>query len=444
MKPHHFQRVLLHIRFELNRFGSALAKLESYEFPSAIALKIVGEQQQEANKARSDLDLIETDFEDDALGASARLASEFRKTITRRRVLEILEKARSDEVPWSLIPSIESIAKQLLPSFDILITTTPDMNYMVGWGPLHAIIYLPKLHRANGFLHVLIGHELFHPIVTEFFVSERPKYEPKLRELCKSYLTKMGVPTDLFFPQRLDALLAHAAQQWEKALTELMCDMGAVSIFGPAALWTLSGFAATQEMNAAPVQSNQYYPPWKMRLRVAYDFLERVGKMPERLKNLEVQLKQAKLADHANLLITSIAQEQISFATNELAFEPMRELSIQVYDLVEACLVDAASFVESKSLNFDHRWTETLNEVPSLLGRLSLHVPPSELLESPKQESKAASITGIVMACWIERLRLEHSGNFELESFRRLCRLMLKAIEDSELKRSYLDWVAKK
>jgi hypothetical protein len=197
-------------------------------------------------------------------------------------------------------------------------------------------------------------------------------------------------------------------------------------------------------MNAAPVQSNQYYPPWKMRLRVAYDFLERVGKMPERLKNLEVQLKQAKLADHANLLITSIAQEQISFATNELAFEPMRELSIQVYDLVEACLVDAASFVESKSLNFDHRWTETLNEVPSLLGRLSLHVPPSELLESPKQESKAASITGIVMACWIERLRLEHSGKFELESFRRLCRLMLKAIEDSELKRSYLDWVAKK
>lgn len=444
MKKHQFKRVLLHIRFELNRFESALAKLESCDFPSAHALAIVREQLQEVSKARLDLDQIEFDFEDDSHGSSARLTSEFRKTITRRRVLEILEKARSDEVPWSLIPSIESIAKQLLPAFEILITTTPDMNYMVGWEAGSATIYLPKLHRANGFLHVLIGHELFHPIVTEFFLSQRPKYEPKLRELCKTYLSRIGVPTDLFFKQRLDALLAHASHQWEKALTELMCDMGAVAIFGPAALWTLSGFAATQDMNAAPTQANQYYPPWQMRLRVAYDYLERVCNVSARLSDLANQLNQAKLSDHASLLVAGLEQERIIFATKDLAREPMQDLSVRVYDLVEESISDAARFVEIKSLNYNQRWTETLNEIPILLGRLSIQVPPSELIESPKQESKAASITGIVMACWVERLRLENLQSFELDNFRRLCRLMLKAIEDAELKRSYLDWVTKK
>jgi hypothetical protein len=443
MKQHQFQRVLLHVRFELDRFNSSLAKLESFEFPSSIALKLIGEQQDKSGKAILALDQIEADFIDDPLGASARLVSEFRKVVARRRFLEVLEKARSDEVPWSLIPSIESLAQKLLPAFDILITTTPDMNYMVGWNSDLAIIYLPKLHRANGFLHVLVGHELFHPIVTEFFVSERPKCVPKLRELCQSYLSRKGTPTDLFFQQRLDALLEHATSQWEKALTELMCDMGAVAIFGPAALWSLSGFAATQEMNSAPSHLNQYYPPWQMRLRVANDFLARFGNVSARMSELAVQLRQADLLEHSKLLESSIAQETVAFTTADLALDPMRELSVPVYDLVESCLFDAFGFIESKSCQFAKRWTETLSEIPSLLTRLSLNVPPSEIIESQKHESRAASMTAIVMACWIERLRLESSSSLVLNSFRRLCRLMLKAIEDAELKRNYLDWAAK-
>jgi len=444
MKPHQFRRVLLHVRYELNRFQSALQKLESCEFPSSIALTLVEQQQAECRAASMDLDQIETDVNDDPDGSAARLVSEFRKMVSRRRYLEVLEKARSDEVPWSLVPSIETLSNQILPTYNVLITTTPDMNYMVGWGANSATIYLPRLHRANGFLHVLIGHELFHPIVTEFFVIEKPKYKPRLRDLCQKHLAKMGIPSDLFFQQRLDALLDHATQQWEKAMTELMCDMGATALFGPAALWTLSGFAATQDMNSPPAQQFQYYPPWRMRIRVVLDFMENKLGSSTLLENLSRQLQQAGLGDHATALAKSISDEQISFVTSELAQEPLRELSVQVYDLVEECISDAGDFVLSKAKNFPNRWTETQDEVPVLLNRLLMHVPPSELLEGQKQESKAASMSGIVMACWLERLRLEDSGQLNLDTFRRLCRLMLKAIEDAELKRKFSDWASSK
>ena len=442
MKPHQFKRVLLHVRFELNRFQSALHKLQSCEFPSSIALSLISEQQTEATTVSSDLDQIELDFKDDPAGAAARLVSEFRKMVSRRRYLEVLEKARSDEVPWSLVPSIESLASQLLPAYDVLITTTPDMNYMVGWGSKSATIYLPRLHRANGFLHVLVGHELFHPIVTEFFVTEKPKYIIQLRDLCQKHLAKLGVPADLFFQQRLDALLDHATQQWEKALTELMCDMGATALFGPAALWTLSGFAATQDMNSPPAQNFQYYPPWRMRIRVVLDFLKDYLDAENLLDALAVELRAAELPKHADTLATCLSGEQIDFKSSDLSPEPMRELSVQVYDLVEACIPAASSFVLEKAKSFPKRWTETISEVPLLLTRLLMHVPPSELIEGKKQESDAASLTGIVMTCWLERLKLESEDRLDLSSFRRLCRLMLKAIEDAELKRNFSDWAA--
>ncbi|WP_436717351.1 hypothetical protein U8335_10695 [Roseiconus lacunae] len=359
--------------------------------------------------------------------------------------MEVLEKARSDEVPWSLVPSVERLSTHLLPGMSVLITSSPAMDYMVSWGPGLATIYLPNLHRSNGFLHVLIGHELFHPIVTEFLDRERAKAKPKLHAICQSHLKKLGFQPDLFFQQRLDDLLNYALQQWEKGIMELMCDMGAASVFGPAALWTLSGFAATQDMNSPPSGQFQFYPPWRMRIRVVNDLLRTKENAEALLSQLGTALRGNGQDAHADSLDASFAEEVVAFSPSDLAAEPvpeMRQLTLEVYQLVEGALPDASDFVIQKASNVPKRWHETLNEIPTLLERLSLHVPPSELLETQKQESKAASMTGIVTACWLERLRLEKAGDLDLGSFRRLCRLMLKAIEDSELKNNYAEWAS--
>jgi hypothetical protein len=440
MKSHQFHRLLLHARFELDRFGSALERLESHNFPSEVASLLIALQRNESVKASTSLDVIQVDFIDDPDGSAARLVSEYRKLMSRRRFLEVLEKARSDEVPWSLVPSIEQLAQQLLPGYSVLITTTPDMNYMVGWGPNLVTIYLPKLHRANGFLHVLIGHEFFHPIVVDFFKTELTTVKPKLRDDCKVYLAKLGYPTDLFFPQRLDACLSHALAQWEKGLTELMCDMGAAAVFGPSALWTISGFAATQSLNSPPTPENQYYPPWRLRLKTIHDYIVQMDDGITNINHLSGALQAAGLVKHSELLSRCFAIESESFTVNDLAGDPMRELTVKVYEHIEESMDAAREFVAKAASKFPKSWSKTLDEIPSLIGRLALSVPPSELIVSGKQESKTASLTAIITACWIERLVLEESNRLDLIEFRRLCRLMLKAIEDAELKRAFSEW----
>lgn len=440
MKAHQFRRLILHVRFELDRFGSALERLESHNFPSEVASLLIDDQKKESARSSERLKIIEVDFIDDADGSAARLVSEYRKLMSRRRFLEVLDKARSDEVPWSLVPSIERMAEQLLPGFSVLITTTPDMNYMVDWSHNPVTIYLPKLHRANGFLHVLIGHELFHPIVVDFFKTELKKVQPKLRDDCQAYLAALGYQPDLFFQQRLDAYLNHALTQWQKGLTELMCDMGAAAIFGPAALWSISGFAATQNLNSPPTQENQFYPPWRLRLKTIYDYIVRMDDGIAKINHLTIAMQSAGLSEHSGYLGNCFSIESESFTVGDLAADPMRELTVKVYEHIEESMDAARQFVATAASKFSKRWSTTLDEVPSLLGRLALNVPPSELIVSGKHESRAASLTGITTACWIERLVLEESNRLDLIEFRRLCRLMLKAIEDAELKRAFKEW----
>jgi len=447
MKSHQFSRVLLHTRFELDRFERTLSRLEAHDFPSDVAKILIAGQKRESETADQSLAAIEADYEDDPEGASARLVSEYRKLMQRRRYLEVLEKARSDELPWSLVPSIERLAESILPGRRVLVTTTPDMNYMVSWSrtPDQPVtVYLPKLHRANAFLHVLIGHELFHPAVDTFLPEERIVITPKLRDDCKQLLVKVDGEPDLFSQNRLDAVLKYALEQWERGLTELMCDMGAASLFGPAALWTISGFAASQDLDVPPTPENQFYPPWRMRVKAVLDYIVQVDDGENLLVNVCKSLKNADLNDHVQAIINSLEAEKGICTAEELAKHSFADtLTIKVYEHVGESLERGRDFVKDVASKIADRWSNTFGQVSELLKRLALLVPPSELIDAGKQASNAASLSAIVLACWIERLLMEQNNSLGLSEYRRLCRLMLKAIEDAELKREFADRGAK-
>lgn len=216
--------------------------------------------------------------------------------------------------------------------------------------------------------------------------------------------------------------------------------MGAAAIFGPSALWTVSGFAPIQNLNSPPTMENQFYPPWRLRLKTICDYIVQVDKGDEKIEQLSKDLRAAGLSKHSDYLVRCFAIESESFAVSDLAPDPMRELTVKVYEHIEGSMDAARQFISTKASIFPKRWTNTLDEVPKLLGRLALNVPPSELLDREKHESQAASLTGITTTCWIERLMLEETQQLDLAQFRRLCRLMLKAIEDAELKRAFSEW----
>lgn len=110
---------------------------------------------------------------------------------------------------------------------------------------------------------------------------------------------------------------------------------------------------------------------------------------------------------------------------------------------MEESLERARQFVQKLAAGVPDRWTDTIEQTPGLLRRLALLVPPSELIQAEKRTSIAASLSAIVLACWIERLVMEQNNMLGIRAYRRLCRLMLKAIEDAELKRQFAEWGAK-
>lgn len=452
-----FKRAIIHSKFKLDRFSIYLDRLEGYDYPSKSAGTRIKALRDKLKCCSGNLTEIENDYSDDSSGSIDRLNSEYRKLLAYRIQLEILDRARSDEVPWSLVPSIESISNRMMPDRDVLITSTPEMTYMVQWAPTDSkpdiTVYLPKLHRSNAFLHVLIGHELFHPLVYDFISREGKNVLPTIRDECKDEYKKT-FPNDfnLFDSTRLDQAINISLNALETGLTELMCDMGAVSLFGPAALWSLSAFASTYDQDHEISGDTCFYPTWKTRLKTVLDFLETQGtldthgKLKTHISKLTALLRaphyEAELDCHANEIETSLRNEALNCSkptpSNK---DPYIAIA---YRQISSSLRKAQGEIQSITAGLGDNWSEYLDEIPKLLRRLALNVPPSEIIEPPEKKSKPAHFTSIVNASWIERLVQESKGSLSVEIYQLLNRLTLKAIEDSEIKKDYLKWSSTK
>jgi hypothetical protein len=442
-----FNRAVVHYQFEIDRFSTSLDRLDGYDFPSKHAQTRIKALREKLRACDENLESIKNDHQDDPDGATDRINSEYRKLIAYRMQLEILDRARSDEVPWSLVPSIENLSKRVMPNRDVLITSTPEMNYMVLWDPEDSesdiTVYLPKLHRSNAFLHILIGHELFHPLVCDFIASEGKNVLTAIRDECSKILTT-SLP--LFDTARLDHAINTSLNAWETGLTELMCDMGAASLFGPAALWSLSAFASIYNQDHEIGGETGFYPTWRNRLNTVLRFLESHEDMKSRVAHLTDLLRDSRYKHqfdrHADAIEESLRNESLNCSNPT---EPSNDPYISIaYREISNSLPKARDKICSITTGLSDRWTESLDEIPNLLGRLALNVPPSEIIISGTKKSAPANFTAILTASWIERLLLESENSLSVEKYQLLNRLTLKAIEDSEIKKQYLNWSSSK
>jgi hypothetical protein len=217
MTPDQFYRLEMLVIFAIDRFGKALDRLEASHFPSSVPKSFLQQLRSDIASQEAEVEQILIDVADDPEGASDRLCSEHRKLLARLIYLQAAENAKTDDVPWSLIPSIERMARTLLPDRDILTTTLSDFNYQIAIPNSaphginkYLILFLPKLHRANAFLHVLIGHELFHPLLEPFLVQESKSVLPTLRNGCLQLLLNAGESDNLFTRRRVDEIVASA------------------------------------------------------------------------------------------------------------------------------------------------------------------------------------------------------------------------------------------
>ena len=455
MDAAHFFRLQALVSSEVARFDKTLAKLRSAHFPSNVARELIDEIRTTLLEQQESIQRIVEDFTYDADGAFERLKSEHRKMVGKLRFLDSLENARTDEVPWSIIPMVERLASRLMPQHRLLTTATAQFNYAIQWHEGIAKsrptqfpqLFLPKVHRANAFLHILIGHELFHPLLAEFFVNQQPQVSPILRDGCLKILKSFGVADDdLWGKQRLDQLIELAIQFWRRALEEVMCDLGCAAIFGPAAVFSSTLFALTQSLDERPTLEGESYPPWRYRLRAIMAYAIDTPSGTESLNQLRAALSDNSFgADVTNLnsqlqAVRELAADSTDAA--EIARDPFLKLA---YESVATSLPAAAKYVKLKADVLADLWPSIVGQVPALLRCLEARVPPGEIRTPGNRLGKPAAISAIAIAGWLFQLRTESVAardhlavaSERLETFQTTCRLLLKAFEDSELRQRF-------
>ncbi len=450
MTPDQFYRLETLVVFAMDRFAKALDRLDASHYPSAAPKAFLHQLRLEIGNRESAIEQILLDFVDDPEGASDRLCSEHRKLLARLTYLQAAENAKTDDVPWSLIPSIERLARALIPDRDIITTALSDFNYQIAIPrneptgiDKYLILFIPKIHRANSFLHLLIGHELFHPLLQPFLLEERKVVLPILRIGCFQLLLQAGEADNLFTRRRVDEIVQLASRYWQRAVEEIMCDFGCVAIFGPAAALSMSTFALTGGLDERPTAQGDFYPPMRYRLRSMLKYALGCE------EGMACQQSLFKALDDSNFLEDSARlKERMSSISalasasddiTEIETDPIARLA---YKSVDSSLHKAWDYVYKISCPLDDRWTATYSQVPSLLRSLELLVPPSEVRDDKAKIGQPSAWSAIALACWVFQLRSEVPASMaeHLRSFKRLCRLMLKACEDSELKRQFTSW----
>ena len=455
-----FHQLLLSLTFELESFEGRLNQLRAGDYPTAAANSLIAQLIKDLEEQRKRIAQIVTDLASDPKGAFDRLSSEHRKFIYRLPSLASLENAQTRRVPWSLVPSIEALASTLLPGRLVITSSNEEFNYSINWStgsgkPPYAFLFVPAIHRLDAFLHVLVGHELFHPTLDQFLDNEQLRVSAPFRAECENYLKGQPPIPPLFEKRRLDQMVENVREIWRRALEELICDLGCAAIFGPAAILAAVSFFASANFDERPMYP-EYYPPFRYRLRVMmnYPFQPDWGKpaLDETLRLLasspDVSAVVAAFQSYwQNIQLQAATKTDLAAIDRDIsakiAYAEVGPVLDRAWEYIKGLLASASIvWTRGSSASAALPWTVNYSEVPTNLRNLRMLVPCGEVKMHGEEMGRPSSICGIALAAWINHLHdhttmIAAASQDAAEKYLRACRLFLKSLEDAELKREF-------
>jgi hypothetical protein len=368
---------------------------------------------------------------------SLRLRTQHKKLNDLLQYLQWLSDAETKRVPWSLIATIDRLAAALLPEYKIIVSCADTYNYGIRWGLLrkYAVLSLPGMHRTNVLWHVLIGHELFHPIAAQYIARTRALTLDSLVPKCRKVIQESSKDKGLFDVLRM---AREVTAIWEGGLTELLCDIGSVVLLGPSVCLASFSFALSRELDKPP-SPPKFYPPWRYRLRVLLRFLDKYATDYDRLRAALDGSAIAGVRERSPGLTESFdtMRELVSHRSDEEVIARDVRTSM-AYEAIEACIEEGYRFLLESIPAGTQTWRENIPQVPNLLDRLSQRIPPSEIVDCSKTPVvfTAAAFPAVMIASWlyeVDQVRKAANGAADLGmSYDALCRLTLKACEDAE------------
>ena len=442
-------RLYHQIETELSTFSGQLDKLEVAHYPDKRALEIIEHLRNKVNTYKEQSRQIMAQWEDNPEEAVNKLITYIHNPLVLEDLnfLEWLRSAQTENVPWSLIPLIKTLARYVIPDHKILTRCAPDHNYQISWSSSperapnpYTILSLPRLHRTNVLWHTLLGHELFHPRCVEFINQHNQSVLARISTQCAEQMP-VTEKEELFRKmqeKRVDEIARTTHLAWRRAMEELLSDMACVELFGPAAIMAMWAFCACSPLNVMPSPQNNFYPPASFRFEILWKYS---------MKSESLNIIYSSCEKNGSILEIVSCFKQEMEDLKKLASESQGAVLVNkhpyakiAYDEVSTLLKDASQFVKDKLNALPiRRWHDTLvaEQIPFLLERLIKGIPPNELIEriddsECKYITRPAEFAAILMAGWMYETYWQKTyittGN--KMPYLTMSRLLLKACED--------------
>ncbi|MBI4679992.1 MAG: hypothetical protein HY753_01965 [Nitrospirae bacterium] len=334
---------------------------------------------------------------------------------------------------------------ELLEYEDILPNMSLDEVFSDFKNPFH-IISFPSLERKNILLYCLLGHEIGH-LIARKYINESEFLKQTKDDITRIALNKLSIKEMDSIPLFREVFITEemkiATTAWKRALEELLSDIVGAFLFGPASLFSTFEFSMQFTMDQLPGEMNNYYPPWRLRLRKIQEIIEHPDHflpLPNKFKFLDSTVK--KVSSRYELI-----KEFTGNDTDLKVINGSPLLSI-VYREVDKSFITIKDKIYNELHELEMVITPDLlyKKLPYLVERIDFEIPPNAY-EPSINDREPSKLVEIINASWFHKLSwkddifsVEGEFNKNMISVRdKMNRLTLKAVEFAELEGKYRD-----
>ena len=377
--------------------------------------------------------------------------------------LRYVDGAVTTKLPWSLPRPLEKLTEEFLPQTTLMLRPQWKYNYSINAIDLGEyykyqlqnilsenkikkvfsdfpagfhIISFPSIEKTNVVLHCDLGHEIGHLIVKKFmdFEYKKSAYLIELRGKISKRVKKEPDLLPLEEGAEITRQLKIAVDIRRRGLEEILSDIFAMRLLGPAALFALFEIAIGDKLDLAPKPSS-YYPPWRTRLRHSLGTLEEAKLLPT-FDKLPVEDPTKNVAQRIKVIENIVNDKSDQKAIKE------DWLTKLAYDSVDEAIPHFREFLRENYNNKFITHCDLYEQVYDLLDRLRKRITPNATNSFPNEEP--AKFQSILNAAWFYRISdltdlfpdNKLNKHYE-EDFRTLNLLTLKAIEFSYIQELY-------
>lgn len=346
--------------------------------------------------------------------------------------LEWLDNAHTAQTPRALAQLLKSLMDRLEPDSAVVVVPQAQYNYSIrnigyhfkdlvkNWIPKSRqsvfdryvnkpikLIHFPRIERDNIVAHAIFGHELGHPIATAFLESELtdPSHLAAQSEIHKKVAIFVqeklkGRPNgDSADELKLKTRVFNNILQIRlRAIEEFVSDYVGYRIFGPSAVFAMHDLLWTGDWDEAP-KGDEWYPPSRMRMRLMVKQLDRSMALKQFAASTD-----ERIASYGNAVSAFIEQlttlVRATSDTDKISADPVLDIA---YQWMNESLQKAFDFAEIKVSNALFDVDSVQHQLPELLHRLELGIPPNEI--GTPLTPTAVDCRTALLAAWIYKLR---------------------------------------